>query len=138
MLGLHIFNWFDTGQWACLDKVNSSEYSVNRVLLFGYSKSFPLLSVDDASDVCDVSSVTTTHKVFADMSGRYKYAYSFILDSTRPCPEFGSDIMIMDRITLLHKIKCLQLPFDPGVYVTHDVSIFFCHMCEDIRIVTHI
>ncbi|XP_015164947.1 uncharacterized protein [Solanum tuberosum] len=68
-LGVHIFNWFDTGQWACFDKVNSSEYSVNRVLLFGYSKGFPLLSVDDASDVCDVSSVTTTHKVFADMSG---------------------------------------------------------------------
>ncbi|KAK6791992.1 hypothetical protein RDI58_011073 [Solanum bulbocastanum] len=36
-----------------------------------YSKGFPLLSVDDASDVCNVSSVTTTHKVFADMSGSY-------------------------------------------------------------------
>ncbi|KAK4721873.1 hypothetical protein R3W88_012106 [Solanum pinnatisectum] len=101
------------------------DYSVNRVLLFGYSKCFPLLSVDDASDVCDVSSVTTTHKVFADMSDRLY-------------PESGSDIMIMDRIALLHKIKCLQLPFDPGVYVTHDVVIFFCDMCEDIRIVTHI
>ncbi|KAK4721282.1 hypothetical protein R3W88_011515 [Solanum pinnatisectum] len=72
------------------------------------------LSVDDASDVCDVSSVTTTHKVFADM--------------------LGSDIVIMDKITLLHKIKCLQLAFDPGVYTTHDVAIFFCDLCEDIRI----
>ncbi|KAK4721273.1 hypothetical protein R3W88_011506 [Solanum pinnatisectum] len=107
--------------WACFDKVNSSEYSVNRVLLFGYLKGFPLL-------------MTTTHKVFADLWGRYKYAYSFILDSTRPHTESGSDIVIMDKITLLHKIKCLQLPFDPSAYVTHDVAIFFCDICEDIRV----
>ncbi|WMV52150.1 hypothetical protein MTR67_045535 [Solanum verrucosum] len=139
-LCLHICNWCDTGQvfWACFDKVNSSVYSVNRVLLFGYSKGETLLSVDDASDVCDVSSVTTTHKVFADMSDMYKYAYSFNLDSTRPYTESGSDIMIIDRNALLHKIKCLQLSFNPGVFVTHDVAIFFCDMCEDIRSVRHI
>ncbi|KAG5579004.1 hypothetical protein H5410_049631 [Solanum commersonii] len=71
-LGLHICNWFDTGQafGACFDKVNSGVYSVNRVLLFGCSNGFPLLSVDDTSDVCEVSSLTTAHKVFVDMLDR--------------------------------------------------------------------
>ncbi|KAK4730233.1 hypothetical protein R3W88_023221 [Solanum pinnatisectum] len=31
----------------------------------------------------------------------------------------------------------LQLPFDPGVYVTHEV-IFLCDMCNDIRSLMHI
>ncbi|KAG5570485.1 hypothetical protein H5410_060251 [Solanum commersonii] len=69
--------------WGFFDKVNSGVYSVNRVLLFGCSNRFPLLSVNDASDVCEVSSLTTAHKMFVDMSGSYKYAYSFNLDSTR-------------------------------------------------------
>jgi len=112
-------------------------YSVNRVLLFGCSNGFPLLSVNDASDVCEVSSLTTAHKMFVDMLSRYKYAYSINLDSTRLYTESESVIHIMDRITLVHKIKCLQLPFDPGVYVTHDV-IFLCDMCKDIRSITHI
>lgn len=98
-------------------------YSINRVLLFGYSNGFPLWSVDNAPDVCNVFSITTTYKVFADMSGRYKYAYPFKFDSTSSYTEYGSDIMIMDRIKLLHKIKCLQLQFDPSVYVAHDVAI---------------
>uniref|UniRef100_M1A7U6 Charged multivesicular body protein 4b n=1 Tax=Solanum tuberosum TaxID=4113 RepID=M1A7U6_SOLTU len=123
--------------WGFFDKVNSGVYSVNRVLLIGCSNGFPLLSVNDASDVCEVSSLTTAHKMFVDMLGRYKYAYSFNLDSTRLYTESESVIHIMDRITLVHKIKCLQLPFDPGVYVTHDV-IFLCDMCKDIRSITHI
>ncbi|KAK6782563.1 hypothetical protein RDI58_020359 [Solanum bulbocastanum] len=110
-LGLHICNWFDTGQFfgACFDKVNSGE----------------------------VSPLTTAHKVFVDLLDRYVYAYSFNLDSTRSYIESESDVLIMDRITLVHKIKCLQLPFDPGVYVTHEV-IFLCDMCDDIRSLMHI
>ncbi|KAK6778528.1 hypothetical protein RDI58_025246 [Solanum bulbocastanum] len=79
-LCLHICNWCDTGQvfWACFDKVNSSVYSVNRVLLFGYSKGETLMSVDDASDVCDVSSETTTHKIESHCSIRLN-AYNFHL-----------------------------------------------------------
>ncbi|KAH0688966.1 hypothetical protein KY289_016324 [Solanum tuberosum] len=110
-LGLHICDWFDTRQafGACFDKVNSGE----------------------------VSSLTTAHKVFVDMLDRYEYAYSFNLDLTRPYIESESDILIMDRITLVHMIKCLQLPSDPGVYVTHEV-IFLCDMCNDIRNLLHI
>ncbi|KAH0704056.1 hypothetical protein KY285_018334 [Solanum tuberosum] len=122
---------------ACFDKVNSGVHSLNRVLLFGCSNGFPLLSVDDTSDVGEVSSVTTAHKMFVDMLDRYEYAYSFNLDSTRPYIESDSDILIVDRITLVHMIKCLQLPFDPGVYVTHEV-IFLCDMCNDIRSIRHI
>ncbi|KAG5585099.1 hypothetical protein H5410_045533 [Solanum commersonii] len=138
-LGLHICDWFDTGQafGACFDKVNSGVHSLNRVLLFGCSNGFPLLSVDDTSDVGEVSSLTTAHKVFVDMLDRYEYAYSFNLDSTRPYIESESDILIMDRITLVHMIKCLQLPFDPGVSVTHEV-IFLCDMYNDIRSLMHI
>ncbi|KAG5578732.1 hypothetical protein H5410_049359 [Solanum commersonii] len=76
-------------------------------------------------------------KVFVDMLDRYEYAYSFNLDSARPYIESESDILIMDRITLIHMIKCLQLSFDPGVYVTHEV-IVLCDMCNDIRSITHI
>ncbi|WMV12890.1 hypothetical protein MTR67_006275 [Solanum verrucosum] len=138
-LGLHICDWFDTGQafGACVDKVHSGVHSLNRVLLFGCSNGFPLLSVDDTSDVGEVSSLTTAHKVFVDMLDKYEYAYSFNLDSTRPYIESESDILIMDRITLVHMIKCLQLPFDPGVYVTHEV-IFLYDMCNDIRSLMHI
>ncbi|KAG5628861.1 hypothetical protein H5410_000578 [Solanum commersonii] len=138
-LGLHICNWFDTGQafGACFDKVHSGVHSLIQVLLFGCSNGFPLLSVDDTSDVGEVSSLTTAHKVFVDMLDKYEYAYSFNLDSTRPYIESESDILIMDRITLVHMIKCLQLPFDPGVYVTYEV-IFLYDMCNDIRSLMHI
>lgn len=63
---------------------------------------------------------TTALKWFDDMSGRYIYAYSFDLGSTRYI-ESGGDILIMAGIILMHKIKWLQCLFDPGVYVAHDV-----------------
>uniref|UniRef100_M1ASQ9 Naringenin 3-dioxygenase n=1 Tax=Solanum tuberosum TaxID=4113 RepID=M1ASQ9_SOLTU len=71
-LGLHICDWFDTGRafGACFDKVNSGVHSLNRVLLFNCSNAFPLLSVDDTSDVGEVSSLTIAHKVFVDMLDR--------------------------------------------------------------------
>ncbi|KAH0763024.1 hypothetical protein KY290_006420 [Solanum tuberosum] len=79
-LGLHICDWFDTGQafGACFDKVKYPHLPLHtRCLLICWTES------------------------------------------------------------LVHMIKCLQLPFDPGVYVTHEV-IFLCDMCNDIRSIRHI
>ncbi|OIT00827.1 hypothetical protein A4A49_38181 [Nicotiana attenuata] len=49
--------------------------------------------------------------------------------------EYGRDILIMDGTTLMHKIKCLQLLFNLGVYVAR-VATFPYEMCNDIGRVT--
>lgn len=82
--------------------------------------------------------VTTARTIFDDTMGRYKYAYSFDLGSTTRYPESRSDILIMDGITLMHKTKCLNLPFDPGVYIVLDVPAISFEMCNDLSIVHHI
>ncbi|OIT33085.1 hypothetical protein A4A49_25782 [Nicotiana attenuata] len=82
--------------------------------------------------------VTTAHTIFDDTMVRYKYAYSFDLGSTTRYPESRSDILIRGGITLMHKIKCLNLRFDPGVYIVVDVPTLSFEMCNDLSSVQHI